>query len=163
MVRSLLTSLHFERAELCISLVDKAEIHALNKSFRHKDSPTDVLSFPQVSWRSPLSARHHTSPYACMAEGETSQLGDTIILGDLVIALDVAEANAENIGQSLDRELCFLIIHGLLHLCGHDHQQAEEETVMVAEQQHLLAELCSGGDPAPWDACVQRKRQVKKI
>ncbi len=162
MVRSLLTRLRFERAELCISLVDREEIRALNKSFRHKDSPTDVLSFPQLSWQRPLSAREGSKPEACLVEGGGGEEMAPLVLGDLVIALEVAEENALAIGQSLERELCFLIIHGLLHLCGHDHREPAEEAVMLAEQEYLLTALSAGGDAAPWQDCVQRKRQVNK-
>lgn len=163
MARSLCASLHLAQVELCLSFVASEEIRELNRNFRHIDAPTDVLSFPQVSWQSPLSVRGGEAPVALTEDGKPLKRGKApLVLGDLVIALEVAEKNAADLGQSLDRELGFLIIHGLLHLGGHDHMNAAEEAAMVAEQEVLLASLQEDGDHPLWQGCVTRKRQVKK-
>ena len=82
-------------------------------------------------------------------------------LGDLVIALDVAAENAQNIGQSLDREVCFLLVHGILHLCGHDHIKKTEEKLMLACQRRLMKIL---GEDSPkkalWRGCVQLAKRT---
>jgi probable rRNA maturation factor len=86
--------------EISIALVDDAAIHALNTEYRGKDTPTDVLSFPM--------------------EQEIALPGVPRLLGDVVISVDTALRQAEAGGQSLDDELCHLVIHGVLHLLGYD-------------------------------------------
>jgi probable rRNA maturation factor len=116
--------------ELTISIVSESEIHDLNKQYRSKDKPTDVLSFPQTTFTSPITRglqQKHTEPHN--------------ILGDIVICLDFAKVNAASIGNSLGRELAFLIVHGILHLGGHDHNEPEEEKIMIAEQQFVITHL----------------------
>lgn len=102
--------LAYEDVELL--LTDDATIHALNKQYRNKDKPTDVLSF---------------------------SLEDPVHLGQLVISVDRAREQAEQIGQSLEDELQFLFTHGTLHLLGYDHEEEEEEKVMLAKAYKLLA------------------------
>lgn len=97
--------------ELELLLTDNTEIHSLNKIYRGKDRPTDVLSF---------------------------SLDDPKNLGQLVISVQRAEEQAEEIGQSLREELRFLFAHGLLHLCGYDHEIPEEEAVMLKKTYTLL-------------------------
>lgn len=139
---------HFE---LSISLVESETIQELNSTYRHKDYPTDVLSFPQTEFSEPL---------ALLPEGhcpleETSQAPAT--LGDVVISLPEAVANAHGIGQGLDREVCFLLIHGILHLCGHDHEVPEEEQRMLALQDALMERINQFQNPPLWQQCVQIK------
>ncbi len=102
--------LAYEDVELL--LTDDDTIHALNKQYRGKDKATDVLSF---------------------------SLEDPVHLGQLVISVDRASEQAEQIGQSLEEELQFLFTHGTLHLLGYDHEEAEEEKVMLAKAYKLLA------------------------
>jgi probable rRNA maturation factor len=154
--------------ELCLSFVDKDEIHELNKSYRQIDAPTDVLSFPQFNWKAAIRPERGDfaraeSPRSLILADSPLIKGEELLLGDLVISLEIAEENAEAIGQALDREVCFLIIHGLLHLCGHDHQNPEEEAVMIAVQEYLLATLSPRAVEPLWKDCVQRKRQVKNV
>ncbi len=99
------------QTEVELWLTTNENIQALNKSYRNKDRPTDVLSFG---------------------------LEDPVSLGQLVISVERAEEQAKEIGQSLEEELRFLFAHGLLHLCGYDHEDPEEETVMLAKTYQLL-------------------------
>lgn len=62
----------------------------------------------------------------------------------------MAAKNAVRLGQSLGREVCFLLVHGILHLCGYDHQQPQEEAVMLAKQRRIMAKL----DEGVWRECV---------
>ena len=103
-----------------VSFVDDAAIAALNQAHRGKDGPTDVLSFPAPADfpRPPGAPRP---------------------LGDLVVSIDRAMAQAEEYGHSFDRELGFLLAHGLLHLLGHDHETPDEAKAMFARQDELLA------------------------
>jgi probable rRNA maturation factor len=61
--------------------------------------------------------------------------------------------NAEKIGQGLDREVCFLLVHGILHLCGHDHEEEDDEVIMFAEQRKIMESL--NGDLPVWKDCVR--------
>lgn len=76
------------------------------------------------------------------------------LLGDLVISPVDAWRNAQDIGQGLDREVAFLIVHGILHLCGHDHKHPEEESIMKHQQKLLMKTLEMKDDPL-WQDCVR--------
>lgn len=149
--------------DLAVQFVGVKAIQRLNKDFRSKDKPTDVLSFPQILWAKPKSVR--TSAPALKKRAHTSKLSQDLLprepLGDLVIALDVAAKNAQQIGQSLDREVCFLLVHGILHLCGHDHMRREDEKLMLTCQRRLMKIL---GDDSPkkalWQGCVQPAKRT---
>jgi rRNA maturation RNase YbeY len=106
-------------AEVCVSLVSDAEIQALNRQYRHKDRPTDVLAFP-------------------VREGERIP-GDEQHLGDVVISVDTARRQAEEHGRSLEEELATLLIHGLLHLLGYDHERSPAEARKMRQLERRLA------------------------
>ena len=108
--------------ELSILFVDDEEIKRLNREYRKKDKPTDVLSFP-------------------MREGEYGGINPDL-LGDVVISLDTASMQAEERGETLEEELNFLLIHGILHLFGFDHEgTASEARRMQAKEKELLGLL----------------------
>ena len=147
MVR-LLRLLSLEEREVSLSFVSDIDIQQINAQYRNRNQPTDVLSFPQQVWDTPL----------CMGiPPRALRLPYPQPLGDIVISLDQAEKNAQEIGHGLDRETCFLLIHGLLHLCGHDHETPEEETLMCAQQQNLLAAL-QEQEPIAWLHMVTQKK-----
>jgi len=97
------------------------EIQTLNRDYRNKDTATDVLSFP--------------------VNNELAT-GPSISLGDIVICVEVAQKQANEYGHNLDRELAFLLVHGMLHLLGYDHETPEDEAEMCAAQEDILAKLC---------------------
>ena len=130
LTEQLLSALNLDEQELSISFVCEKEIQRLNSSYRKKDKATDVLSFPQLVWESPLTLKDKEKLTKNLRPGE--------LLGDIVISLSYADKSAQSIGHSLGREVVFLIIHGLLHLCGHDHMEPIEEALMISEQQKLL-------------------------
>jgi probable rRNA maturation factor len=109
-----------ENAELTVVLTDDAQVHALNRQFRAVDAPTDVLSFPA---------------------GETDPDSGNLYLGDIVISIERAEAQARAEGHSLEDELRLLVVHGVLHLLGHDHADEEEKARMWAAQSEVLTQL----------------------
>lgn len=116
--RAMLVELDLPRAELSVLLADDATVHELNRSYRHKDRPTDVLSFAQ-------------------REGEGGDpSGD--VLGDVVISLDTAERQARERRRPLDAEVTFLLAHGVLHLLGWDHRDDAEEREMNARTRALV-------------------------
>ena len=128
--RVCLKSLQYEEfnedCEISLSIVTNEEIHDINKQFRNIDSPTDVLSFPQLTFE----------------EGEEADVNENgeIVLGDIIISIDRAKEQAEEYGHSLKRELAFLSVHSMLHLMGYDHMVPEEEEDMFRRQKEILIE-----------------------
>jgi probable rRNA maturation factor len=120
------------QAELCIKLVDEDTIAALNESWMGKTGPTDVLSFPMDELR----------PGLVVDEPEEG------ILGDLMLCPTVAARQGEEAGHGELAETELLVVHGILHLLGHDHAQAEEHREMFALQDQLLAAWREQLDPA---------------
>lgn len=113
-----------DSAEVEVSFVDDQEIHALNKEFRNIDRSTDVLSFPLGE-----DGVYDTNP----ATGAK-------MLGDVVISLEHAVAQAEEYGHTLQREVAFLTVHSMLHLLGYDHVNGgiEAETMREKEEAVLV-------------------------
>ncbi len=116
-------------SQLSLSLVDDEEIRALNRDYRDKDRPTDVLSF-------------------AMREGEGGALHPEL-LGDVVISVETAERQAAEAGHSLDEELLALAVHGLAHLLGEDHATADEERRMFGWEALLRAQALGRGAVSP--------------
>lgn len=131
--RVLLAALGLPRAELSIVVCDDATIRPLNLEWRGKDAPTDVLSFPQEEADEP--GRFAVPPLA---------------LGDIVLSTETATRQAAELGHGLDTELKVLLVHGLLHLVGHDHEGDDLEGArrMGAEERRLLALLGVDGEAA---------------
>ncbi len=102
--------------------VDNERIKEINKTYRNKDSETDVISF------------------AFMDE-EINPKTDFINYGEIYISLEKAESQSIEYGHSFDRELCFLTVHGLLHLLGYDHMEKEDEIIMFGLQDKILNNL----------------------
>ncbi|MBE6142186.1 MAG: rRNA maturation RNase YbeY [Erysipelotrichaceae bacterium] len=107
-----------------VSLVDEKLIHQINRDYRHIDRVTDVISFAFLDNED--------------RESILKSKGD-VVLGDIYICLDVAKRQAEEYGHSLNRELRFLFIHGLLHLLGYDHMTKEDEEIMFPLQEKILS------------------------
>lgn len=122
--RRLLAAVGEKEAALSLSLVGDDAIRTLNAQYRGKDAATDVLSFP-------LDAEP-----AAPAER---------LLGDVVISVDMARRQAEAYDAPLQREIYRLLIHGLLHLKGHDHEAADERRIMRREERRL-----AGAIALPW-------------
>ena len=128
--RALKTTLAHESfirdAEVSLTFVDNEGIRELNRTYREKDSATDVLSFPLYDF------------YA----GETP-LGDgRVELGDIVLSLERAKEQAEELGHSYEREAAFLCVHSVLHLLGYDHERSpEDEEIMCSRQREIMKKL----------------------
>ena len=151
---AVLSALGLIHHELSVSFVDEDAIRELNKKFRQKDRSTDVLSFPQMDWKQPLEIDSEIY-------GATAQEGPPPVLGDLVISPKNAERNALNIGQPLDREILFLMVHGVLHLCGHDHEEADEEAKMLIQQQNLIEHMSQPQHANFWQRCCVKHEVTK--
>ncbi|TVY09649.1 rRNA maturation RNase YbeY [Paenibacillus cremeus] len=138
--------------EVALTFVDDAAIQELNKQYRGLDKPTDVLSFAmQEMGDEELEIIYDEDDFADeddLRDGERlddpeasdGEEEDTFEepLGDIVISVPRAIAQAEDYGHSVERELGFLFVHGFLHLIGYDHQDEEEEKEMFGKQELIL-------------------------
>lgn len=115
---------------LTITLTDDAEIQAINTRYRGIDRPTDVLSFPLMD----------ESAFA-LPPGQPRELGDVIV------SYPRAVQQAEEYGHSVERELAYLVVHGLLHILGHDHEDPAEQAIMRAREEAALAVAGLTRDP----------------
>lgn len=110
-------------SELTIVLTDDAHLHDLNRTYLSVDAPTDVLSFPA---------------------SETDPETGTQYLGDILISVPRAQVQANAARHPLESEVQLLVVHGVLHLLGHDHAEAEEKARMWKAQAEILARLGLG-------------------
>ena len=104
-----------------VIIVNNDYIHNLNREYRGVDRETDVISFA--------------------LEDDDTFNPEERILGDIYISIDKAKEQSESYGHSLKRELCFLAVHGFLHLLGYDHMKEEDEKVMFSLQEEILNEM----------------------
>lgn len=111
--------------EISLSIVNNEEIRKLNSIHRNIDKETDVLSFPMLEEFNNIE----------------NNLLHPIILGDIIISIDKAMTQAKDYGHSLERELCFLTVHSMLHLLGYDHIDKNEEKIMFDKQDIILNNL----------------------
>jgi probable rRNA maturation factor len=113
-----------EGSELSVTFVSNERIQEINREYRDKDRPTDVISFALEE----------------MGEGELEIVGNDIprILGDIIISVPKAREQAEEYNHSFMRELGFLAVHGLLHLLGYDHMNEKDEKQMFDRQKEIL-------------------------
>ena len=112
--------------ELSIAVVDLAEMTELNERYRGASGPTDVLSFECDD--------------LCAADAD-----EPVTLGDVVIAPEVAEGPAEEYGHTVEEELNLLLVHGVLHLLGYDHEADEDASAMQARERALLTAWAAAG------------------
>lgn len=124
-------SLLFERfekeCEISVSIVDNKEIQQINQQFRNINHPTDVLSFPQLTFE------ENEKP-------ETNEKGE-ILLGDIILSIEKAKSQAQEYGHVLKREIAFLTVHSMLHLLGYDHMTEQEEKEMFDKQEKILEKM----------------------
>ena len=114
-----------ETAEVSITLTDNVYIHELNMKYRNIDRPTDVLSF-------------------ALNEGEEPEIVDGPVvnmLGDIIISVERATEQAAEYGHSIEREIAFLTVHGMLHLLGYDHMEETDRVEMRKEEDYVMEKL----------------------
>jgi probable rRNA maturation factor len=127
---AMLSALQLEKAELSLVLSGDDQIHQLNKLYRGKDRPTDVLAF-------------------AMREGDFGRFHETLpsrLLGDVIISVPTATRQAKVAKHAVLAEITMLLAHGLLHLLGWDHETKAKDTAMRAETQKLV-DVAVAGDP----------------
>ena len=127
-----------KEVEISLTITDDDGIQELNRQFREIDRPTDVLSFPNVSYDEP-------GDFSVMDGEQKNDLlnPDTgnIMFGDIVVNENRVRSQAEEYGHSTNREFAFLIAHSMLHLCGYDHMEEDEAAVMEKKQSDVLNSL----------------------
>ncbi len=124
-------------AEVNLTLTDNDGIWTINREHRQIDRPTDVLSFPMLSYETPGDFSFLED------ENEDDFNPDTgeALLGDIVISVDKVREQAAAYGHSEEREFAFLITHSMLHLFGYDHMEPEDAKVMEEKQRQILEAL----------------------
>lgn len=131
MRRAIETTLECEgfenECEVSFTFTDNEKIHVLNRDYRQVDRPTDVLSFPMTDFDN--------------STGEPLANEPMRSLGDIVLSLEMAEAQAEEFGHSFEREVAFLCVHSVLHLLGYDHIEEADEEEMRAAQRTVMEKL----------------------
>lgn len=113
---------HF--CEISLMFANNEEIRILNRDYRNKDQATDVLSFPQYD-----------------DLDQAMDMYEELILGDIVISLEKAVEQAEDFGHTVEREICYLTVHSVLHLLGYDHMTEEDKKEMRTHEEAVLGEL----------------------
>ena len=113
-------------SELSILIVDDPQIEELNQQYLHREGPTNVIAF-------------------AMREGDFPDLSPHL-LGDVVISADTAAREAENAEMSMEQRFNELIVHGILHLMGYDHETDEEEARVMEDKSQELMELVGNDD-----------------
>jgi len=124
--------------EITLRIVDKAEIQSLNKLYRGKDKPTNVLSFMSE-----------------VPEGSSP----TQVLADVIICADIVAEEAQEFGKKLDDRWAHMVVHGCLHIQGYDHEQKDEQEFMEAEEIRILRGL-GIRDPYHSDTDLDTEPQV---
>jgi rRNA maturation RNase YbeY len=141
LAQRVLSAVGESRSELSLELVGDRRIRRLNREYRKKDRPTDVLAFPIRE--------------AVMPRGVPLV---TQMLGDVVISLPTAVRQAKKTERSIDDELAMLLVHGVLHLCGYDHERHPREAVRMSRRERALLHLIS---PVPRMVMVRTGRETR--
>ena len=116
--RRILKLLGYEGCELTVVLVDDEEITRLNRQYFRRNRPTNVISFPMIEGTPP------SFPVQ--------------VLGDVIISADTARRDAKIVGKRAGEEILFLLVHGILHLAGYDHEGARRERLKMEEKEREL-------------------------
>lgn len=124
----------FNDIEFELNFTELCEIREINKSTRKSDKSTDVLSFPNLDIK---SGKIDKKKFKFDVNPETQNL----MLGQIVMCLDAAQSQAKEYGHSLERELCYLFVHGLLHLLGFDHQIESDKKIMRKFEEEILEDI----------------------
>ncbi|MBE7060607.1 MAG: rRNA maturation RNase YbeY [Ruminococcaceae bacterium] len=117
--------------DIAVTFTDNEGIREINNNYRGIDSETDVLSFPMLEYE---------KPGAIFASPDDFEDGK-LVLGDIVISVQKAKAQAEEYGHSEEREFAFLAAHSTLHLLGYDHMKEDEEKIMFEKQEKALTAI----------------------
>jgi probable rRNA maturation factor len=124
--------------EVSVLLVDNETIRGINRDTRNIDAETDVLSFPMIDYE---PGKTYNELYSSHEFGVEYFDGDALVLGDVVLSMEKAIEQAEEYGHSIKREVCYLVLHSVLHLLGYDHLNEYDKIRMRAEEEKILNAL----------------------
>lgn len=140
-----------------VVITDDPEIHTINREQRGIDRPTDVLSFPTVTY--PKGGHASTAPELLEQEYDPDE--GAAYLGDIVISADHVRSQAQEYSHSIQRELCYLLVHGLFHLFGYDHMNDSDKSIMRKMEERALSEIRI--TPAVRDELIARAREALEM
>lgn len=124
-----------EEYQISLLFVDNEEIREINKETRNIDRETDVLSFPMLDFE---NGKVYKDMYIGFKFDETYKDGNELVLGDMVLSLEKAKEQSVEFGHSYEREVCYLVIHSILHLLGYDHMIEEDKVKMRCREEEIL-------------------------
>ena len=124
-------------ASVNLLLTDNSGIREYNREYRKIDKETDVLSFPNLDFTEPGNFERVQENRADYFDPDTGEL----LLGDIIISAEKVREQAQSYGHSVKREFAFLVAHSMLHLCGYDHMEDGERTLMEEKQEKILQDL----------------------
>lgn len=127
---------------ISLTICDDNSIQAINNQTRLVDAPTDVLSYPAINYPKDKTAKD----VPALLQSAYNPDERAIDLGEIFISMDHAQKQAQAFGHSLQRELCYLLVHGVFHLFGYDHMNTKEKTIMRAKEEEAMKEV---GLPEP--------------
>lgn len=120
--------------EVYILFTNNDRIQEINREHRQIDKPTDVLSFPMYD-------KEEIDGYRKIDKEENSKEVHPIILGDIIISVEKVAEQANEYGHTYDRELAYLVVHGMLHILGYDHINANDKKKMRQKEEEILQKL----------------------
>ncbi len=124
-----------DNVQVGVKLCTDEHIKSINKEFREIDKSTDVLSFPMLDLSAPITdGGEPETPMELEIDPETGEM----MLGDIVISVETASRQAEEYGHSLEREMAYLLVHGMLHLLGYDHMEESDKKIMRQSEEIIL-------------------------
>lgn len=123
--------------QINVLITDNDGIHEFNRQYRGIDRETDVLSFPNLEFTRPGIFHIDEKEEADYFDPDSGEL----ILGDIILSADRIQEQAESYNHSVKREFAFLVAHSMLHLCGYDHMESREASVMEKKQETVLNTL----------------------
>lgn len=124
--------------EVSLIFVDNENIRDINEEMRGIDAATDVLSFPMLNYEEKKVFKD------CYLNYEFSPIDldeGNLVLGDIVLSLERAQEQSEEFNHSFEREVCYLIIHSILHLLGYDHMEEEDKIIMRKREEEILSKF----------------------
>lgn len=124
--------------QISLLFVNDEEIRDINLETRNIDRATDVLSFPMLDYE---EGKVYKDIYTNFEFDETFKDGEELVLGDMVLSLERALEQSKEYGHSYEREVCYLVVHSILHLLGYDHMEEEEKMIMRKREEEILNKL----------------------
>lgn len=121
--------------EISVIFIDNDEIKKLNKKFRNIDRVTDVLSFPMLEYD---KGKVYKQIYLNHIFNDYDLDNGKLVLGDIALSLERAMEQSNEFGHGFQREVCYLLIHSVLHLLGYDHMDEEEKAIMRKNEEYIL-------------------------